>query len=757
MKNFVLKFIAGLFLFLATSYVFVVFALPKIINSTDFQSKIENFITQKTKTKTQIENLTFKINPDLTLEGKIEKLTLKNDKNEIFLNLDKIEANFKPLKFMPEKIKINYVFFDKTNFKSKNKSHFKLKNLPEIIVNKIDIILEKNSQISLYNLKTVYDGEKYTINFKGEVISKYISSKVKIEEKENLFIQNEKIFASNLRINLKNHPLIINGMLFSKNSYDFSLKGKSLPIAEIKSCFLFYRKQVKPFEKNFIENFYDFRGLADVDLKFKNKNIFGNITLNNFQTKSVKFNVPFYYPKGIFYFKGNKISLKTQGTFGKEKLYTDFFADKLFTKEKIVEGSLISNIENDFAKTYIPNTEIVKKAGLKVKYRILHHKIEVQYFLNIKKGANIYYKKLNPGFVEFNRTIYAKTLKKGNNLHLKTYNYSTDKKILYGEGFFTRKNNKFQLDKISLNTVDYAPVSIIGISDEYLKNGVFKGNLEYFGKEKNLSGKIDLYFKKFVHPKITLENIYASGTINKNVIDFASENIYFAKGILKAKGFYDIKKHNTDIFFDAKNIDANIASNQLLNLEEQFFGKACAKIYFKSFNKFEKINAHCDFSIKNGMLTKLSSREFLIKNSKFKLKKIVKIDPKKARAVVSNIRGSFDIFNNNMKNIEIFNESKYLSLYLQGSYNIESQYACICLWGKFNKKAQDGIKIFFVPLSWVTKFVFKNERTKNLYKNQIEKIPPIEAKPKEQEIVLVNIEGNINSLKNLKIELKNIR
>lgn len=756
MKKTIIIFVFVVLILLLFIYLFILFILPQIINSKNFQKQIVNFIFKKSHIKTEIVNLNYKTNFDLSSGATVEKLILKNKNNEIFLSFDNAKADFRAFKLMPKKIKIDYLVFNKTKYESQNKSKFQLKNLPELAINKIDIILENNSLLSLNNLETSYEQGKYAINFHGEISSKYISSKIKLKEQKNLFIQNEELIASDFEINFKNSPLIINGKLISKNSYNFTLKGSSIPIKEIAGCFLFYRKQIKPQEKNFIENFYNFRGLADINLRFKKKRIDGIAVLNNFQAKSVKFNIPFYYPKGIFYFNGDKISLKTKGTFGKEELYTDFFANKIFEKDRISRGSLISNVGDGFIKRYFSYAKIQKRIGLEVKYKIQFRKPEVEYFAKIPKGANIYYKKMNLGLVNLDRTIYAKTIKKENHLYLKTYNYSANKKIIYGDGLFTRKNNKFYLDNISLNTLDFAPVSIIGIDDEYLKEGVFKGKLKYFTKDDNINGDIELYFKKFVHPKAVLENIHAIGSVKNSIINFVTKEIFFAKGILSAKGIYDFKKHNTDIIFSAKNIDTNIASNNLLNLKEQFEGKGDAVVYFKSFNKFKTVCAHCDFSIKEGKLTKLLNRELLIKNSKIKLKNIVQINPKKTQAMISDIKGSFDIYNYDIKNIEIFNKSSFLSLYAQGNYNIKSECACLNLWGRYNKKALDGIKVFFIPLSWVVKFVFKNEYTKDCYKKEIEKIPSISPNSKE-EIILVNIEGNINSFKNLQITLRNIR
>ena len=66
---------------------------------------------------------------------------------------------------------------------------------------------------------------------------------------------------------------------------------------------------------------------------------------------------------------------------------------------------------------------------------------------------------------------------------------------------------------------------------------------------------------------------------------------------------------------------------------------------------------------------------------------------------------------------------------------------------------QKKVKIFFIPLSWITKVLFRNENSKEIYKKQIENIPKISADDDETKIFRVKIDGNINE-NDFDIELK---
>ena len=77
------------------------------------------------------------------------------------------------------------------------------------------------------------------------------------------------------------------------------------------------------------------------------------------------------------------------------------------------------------------------------------------------------------------------------------------------------------------------------------------------------------------------------------------------------------------------------------------------------------------------------------------------------------------------------------------------------LWGKYNKSAQRGVKVLFVPLSWIIKVVFKPEKTKQLYQNKLDEIPDIVSSPNDEQAFRVKVKGNINN-NNVKVELKSI-
>lgn len=267
---------------------------------------------------------------------------------------------------------------------------------------------------------------------------------------------------------------------------------------------------------------------------------------------------------------------------------------------------------------------------------------------------------------------------------------------------------------------------------------------------------------KASYNRIIAENISLSGSLNDDIFNFLMSDVLFAKGHLNAKGWYNFANHSSCIDFTADNIDSNIVADVVFGLPDQISGLAAAKLHALSYNKLENIKANASFSIKQGYLQKLGSTEFIIKKSKkvkksfkFKLSDIINVDISKSKALASDLDGSFVVDNYQMKDICLTSKQKYLSLFLEGDYNIDSNEANLELWGKYNKTMQKKVKILFIPLSWITKILFRDEDTKSLYQNKINQVPDIVANPDEVQAFRVKVNGNIND-NNLKVQLKSI-
>ncbi len=283
-------------------------------------------------------------------------------------------------------------------------------------------------------------------------------------------------------------------------------------------------------------------------------------------------------------------------------------------------------------------------------------------------------------------------------------------------------------------------------------------------KSKTDNFDIDLYsvrLNKLKYKKAVLTNILLDGSIKDNILNFEVPNIDYANGKMNAKGFYDFNKRISDVVFSAKNIDSNIAADTLFNLQNQIHGTANAVLKVKTTNGIANKNSHIDFSIKQGYLPELGSTEFMFKLAKLKKKTyaiqdIINIDLKNMKALASDIDGSYDYCNGEIKNADITSVQKYLSLLIKGDYNTESHYADLDIFGKYNNKEISKIKIFFVPLSFMVKILFRPEKTIEQYKTTLKNVPDITIKDDDDlSAFRVKLKGNVNK-HNFDIEMKKL-
>lgn len=275
----------------------------------------------------------------------------------------------------------------------------------------------------------------------------------------------------------------------------------------------------------------------------------------------------------------------------------------------------------------------------------------------------------------------------------------------------------------------------------------------------------EIYNKKF-----SLHNVKIFGSLADNKADFIIPQTSYAKGILTAKGWYNIKNHSSDIHFLASDIDSNEVASNIFNFRNQIEGLAFATLHLKTKEKLNDIKAYATFAVTDGYLPKLGSTEFMIGQSKrhkifklikkpfvFSLSKITNIDFSKPNVFYSNLRGSFMLDNDQIQNAKVFSQSDYLSLFIEGDYNIDSEHADLCIWGRHNKTAEKKIRIFKIPLSIIYRLVFRIERTKDLYTDKLAQIPPIKLQPLDIESVFrVSICGNLNNGQ-VKVKMKDLR
>ncbi len=253
-----------------------------------------------------------------------------------------------------------------------------------------------------------------------------------------------------------------------------------------------------------------------------------------------------------------------------------------------------------------------------------------------------------------------------------------------------------------------------------------------------------------------LKNAKLIGSFKNHIFDFNMKDLNFADGTVHAKGVYDFAKDTSNMTFEAKNIDSNKVAEMTLNLQNQINGIASAKVELKAKDMFKFLDAHCVFEVKEGFLPKLGDKELMINNSKYKLSEITNIDLSQKDLMKDDIKGTFDVHNTEIKNINLTTWHELSAIFLEGSYEMEKQYADLQLFWHYSKEAPKGIRIFGIPLSMILKVVFRPEHSKELYETKLQQIPKIKDDNKNSNYYRIRLTGDINKGKT-NLELKEIR
>ena len=268
--------------------------------------------------------------------------------------------------------------------------------------------------------------------------------------------------------------------------------------------------------------------------------------------------------------------------------------------------------------------------------------------------------------------------------------------------------------------------------------------------------KWELAINEIKRDKFVLNNVKIIGSLKNNIFDFSMKDMQFADGIIHAKGIYDFAKNTSKMSFEAKNINSNKVAEMTLNLKDQIEGIAQAKVELSAKDMFRFLDAHCMFEVKEGFLPKLGDKEFMIKDTKYKISQITNFDLTQKDMMKDDIKGTFDVHNTKISNINLTTWHELSAIFLEGSYDMEKQYADLHMFWHYSKEAPKGIRIFGVPLSFILKVVFRPERSKELYQSKLSKIPHIKADEKHSSYYRIQLSGDINNNKT-NLVLKEIR
>ena len=309
-------------------------------------------------------------------------------------------------------------------------------------------------------------------------------------------------------------------------------------------------------------------------------------------------------------------------------------------------------------------------------------------------------------------------------------------------------NLKMFLDKLILETTPHKHKKPLKMRPEEFTKRV--------NDSKITINNWEILVNKIQRETIVLENVKLIGSLKNRIFNFEMKELNFADGIIKAKGIYNFANNSSNIIFEAENINSDKAANMMLNLNNQIEGTANAKVNLDAKDMFRQLDIHSDFEIKEGFFPKLGDAEFMMKNSKYKLSEITNYDLSQKDEMKADIKGSFDVHNTELKNVDITSSCPDSAAFLEGKYEIKKQYADLELFWKYSKNSPKGVKIFYVPLSFILKVVFRPENSKDIYKSKFSKVPEINVDEKNTSFYRIKLNGDINNNK-IDVVLKEVK
>ena len=267
--------------------------------------------------------------------------------------------------------------------------------------------------------------------------------------------------------------------------------------------------------------------------------------------------------------------------------------------------------------------------------------------------------------------------------------------------------------------------------------------------------------------KFDMRNVNIQGSLRNEIATFIIPKADYAKGLLSAKGVYDLGHHSSNMWFYASDIDSNVVMTEFFHLPNQVNGTAYATLHAITKDRFNDVKADATFAISDGYMPQIAEKEIFIgkkradgtkKGHKYTLSKIINLDFSKTEDYLTNIYGSFNLDNDNVKNLKMFAKSEWLGLYFEGQYDIPTECGNLYVWGKRNKTHAKGVRIFKIPVNLIYRMMFKPEHTAGKYEDKIKLIPPInEGIADDIAVFRVHVLGFFNRKGGLKFELKDLR
>ena len=319
--------------------------------------------------------------------------------------------------------------------------------------------------------------------------------------------------------------------------------------------------------------------------------------------------------------------------------------------------------------------------------------------------------------------------------------------------------NNLKIDSDSLNNLTLID-SFNNVREEYLKN--LKEKEQTTQNFLNIhNGTVNI--RQLDYKEMKVENISAKYTLDDdNIFDIKDISAQIGEGTLKADASYSLPTGDIRLNAELADVDSNLIAETLFGAKNQLFGTGHGKIYLETKGKsvedrIKNLNGEGWFVIIDGKMPKLGSLEYLLRASNIiksgisglTINNMLDLLNFAKTGTFMSINGSFILENGIAKDINVYSQGENLSLYLNGKYNIVKESANAEIWGKLSNKLSTllgpignaSLNSFFNMIPGISAM----EGDTSLFKENIDKIPPLEYSNNDYKLFQAIIDGNINS------------
>lgn len=505
----------------------------KILPEAVSNERVINFVEQKLEEdagiKLEIKNPVLKTEMSPVVAFKVEKLSLSKN-NASILEIENLDTvlSFSKLfeqRVILKKIGLDYLFADVNKLMALSgqpptetpKTEWALKWFDSLFYIKKCLIIYQATpdtfvKVSGKDMRITESRDPKFVDFNLVIDVKKGKENIKLslENKNNVYIKDRKLFIENGLLSVNKSKVFINSVSDEKNNFNLTVFSKKFDVKNVVE--LLDSNLLVPNGSEILAFFKDINGDFDFNINLNNKGMSGNVLLNRLSLNIVPLNnLPLSVQQGKVTITDNEILLSDfNGYYAKRKVNKIDFSGSVKDYMKSCDTNIVATgiATNDFTKNYLSKVigyplELIGDAKTKLVIKSLYNKTDIVWMFKLAKGQDILIDGASLSPTNWDRALKADLQLENNILNIKSINYyiaseinknSKIKPILTIDGKMDIVKGSIQ--NLGFNIPKPLPSEFLNvlIGQKFFKKGTIAGNLKVIntGKYPTLEGTLSM-------------------------------------------------------------------------------------------------------------------------------------------------------------------------------------------------------------------------------------------------------------------------